>query len=149
MRAPRIDDRPRYEESRSTSSEPWSEVPPELEQMLRAEMSRKAPAASMSEPAPMVASTSVQAITESASEAKPARRTRATKAASAEAGSSEDAPKATRTRTTKAATTKTATPRTRKAAAAEGDAEAAPKKPAARTRKAAAPAEPAQSVEEL
>ena len=27
-----------------TSSEPWSEVPPELEQMLRAELARKQPA---------------------------------------------------------------------------------------------------------
>jgi DNA-binding protein HU-beta len=124
-------------------------VPPELEQMLRAEMSRKAPAASMSEPAPMVASMPVETISGSASAAKPAPRARTTKAASAEAGSSEEAPKVTRTRTTKPATTKTTTTRTRKAAPAEGDAGTAPKKPAARTRKAAAPAEPAQSVEEL
>ncbi len=42
-RTPRSDDRPVMAEPRS-SSEPWSEVPPELEELLRAEMARKSPA---------------------------------------------------------------------------------------------------------
>jgi ribonuclease E len=154
MRAPRMDDRPRYEDTaRSTSAEPWSEVPPELEQLLRAEMSRKAPVASMSEPqmAPTTPS-------EPVAEAKPVRRTRTTKAAatdiSAEAveAAADAAPaKAARSRTTKPAATKSTTTRTRKAATTDADGEAAPKKPATRTRKAAAPAEPAAPppVEEL
>ena len=41
-RTPRSDDRPVMSEPRS-SSEPWSEVPPELEELLRAEMARKSP----------------------------------------------------------------------------------------------------------
>ncbi len=48
-RPPRVDDRPMPSEARS-SSEPWSEVPPELEQMLRAEMARKQPAGSGAAP---------------------------------------------------------------------------------------------------
>jgi uncharacterized LabA/DUF88 family protein len=39
-RAPRVRDR-QMSESRPASAEPWSEVPPELEQMLRAELARK------------------------------------------------------------------------------------------------------------
>ena len=158
-RAPRMDDRQRYDEVRS-SSEPWSEVPPELEELLRAELSRKTPAApvaSVSQPQQMAPTMSA----EPAAEAKPVRRTRTTKAKPAEESASVDvaaqaeaAPaKATRTRTTSTAAS-TAKPRTRKQAAPEGpeagseagaaDA-AAPKKPATR-RKAAAPA---PSVEEL
>jgi hypothetical protein len=159
-RAPRMDDRPRYDEARS-SSEPWSEVPPELEEMLRAELSRKAPAApsAMADKAPpmsdMAAPLSDMAAplsempspiasfgstnTDEAAEAKPARRTRTTKA-TADAVDGEAPVKATRSRTTKAATTKSTTTRTRKAATA-ADGEAAPKK-TTRTRKAAT-AEPA------
>jgi len=48
-RPPRVEDRPMPSEARS-SSEPWSEVPPELEQMLRAEMARKQPAGSGAAP---------------------------------------------------------------------------------------------------
>ena len=147
MRTPRVDDRPRYDEPRSASSEPWSEVPPELEELLRAELSRKAPVASMSEPK----SVTPTSPSEPAAEAKPARRTRTTKAKSADesvavemAAQTDAAPvKATRTRTTKAAAPKTTT-RTRKAASAEGDGEAAPKKPA--TRRKTAAAEPAEQA---
>jgi hypothetical protein len=162
-RAPRMDDRPRYDEAR-TSSEPWSEVPPELEEMLRAELSRKAPAPSVSEtsasrmpvsevplsemPAP-IASFGATTAADAPAEAKPARRTRTTKAKSAdEAASAESSgeagtepARATRSRTTKATTTKSTTTRTRKAAPTT-DGEAAPKKPATR-RKTAATAEPA------
>jgi uncharacterized LabA/DUF88 family protein len=148
-RAPRMDDRPRYDEAR-TSSEPWSEVPPELEEMLRAELSRKAPAAPVSDapqlselPAP-IPSFGATAPADDAAAAKPARRTRTAKAKSAEepAEAGVEAPaKKARTRTTKTAAPKSTTTRTRKAApAAEG--EAAPKK-ATRARKPATPAEPA------
>ena len=157
-RAPRMDDRPRYDEARS-SSEPWSEVPPELEEMLRAELSRKATVTPVSEipvrdmsvgevplsemPSP-IASFGATAPADAAVEAKPARRTRTTKAKStdeaAEVGAEASA-KPTRTRTTKAATTKSTT-RTRKAAPA-ADGETAPRKPATRRKTAAAGAEPA------
>lgn len=40
-RGPRVHDRQMMSEPRGSSSEPWSEVPPELEQMLRAELARK------------------------------------------------------------------------------------------------------------
>jgi hypothetical protein len=148
MRAPRMDDRSRYDETRSTSAEPWSEVPPELEELLRAEMSRKAPAAPMSEQAAMSPTTS----SEPDAAAKPTRRPRTTKAAtagtdiSAEAvdATAEAAPaKTTRTRTTRAAVPKSTATRTRKAATTDADGETAPKKPATRTRKAAAPTEAA------
>ncbi|HUP82608.1 MAG TPA: NYN domain-containing protein [Candidatus Limnocylindria bacterium] len=166
-RAPRMDDRPRYDEARS-SSEPWSEVPPELEEMLRAELSRKSPAASVSEsaapsempsprsamPSPMSEMPSPMsempspiasfgtANTDEAAAAKPARRTRTTKATSEATTADGEAPaKATRSRTTKAATTRSTTTRAPKAATtADGD--DAPKK-ATRTRKQAAPSEPA------
>jgi uncharacterized LabA/DUF88 family protein len=170
-RAPRMDDRPRYDEARS-SAEPWSEVPPELEKMLRAEMSRKVPAAPMSErpapmserPAPMserpapiselpspIASFGAEAHAAVTAEAKPARRTRTVKVTATEASSVQEpttAPtaaalpvKATRARTTPAAAKTTAT-RTRKAATTSADVEAAPKKPPTR-RKTAASGEPA------
>jgi uncharacterized LabA/DUF88 family protein len=139
-RAPRMDDRPRYDEARS-SSEPWSEVPPELEEMLRAELSRKAPSAPMSEmPSPIASFGATN--TDTAAEAKPARRTRTTKAASESATADVAAPaKATRSRTTKtASTTKSTTTRTRKAATtADGE---APKK-TTRARKTATSSEPA------
>jgi uncharacterized LabA/DUF88 family protein len=144
-RAPRMDDRPRYDEARS-SSEPWSEVPPELEEMLRAEISRKAPAASVSEmAAPMSEMPSPIASfgatnTDEAAEAKPARRTRTTKAAT-DAVEGEAPAKTTRSRTTKAVATKSTTTRTRKAATTD-DGEAAPKK-TTRTRKAATTTESA------
>jgi uncharacterized LabA/DUF88 family protein len=157
-RAPRMDDRPRYDEARS-SSEPWSEVPPELEEMLRAELSRKATVTPVTQmpvrdlpvsevplsemPSP-IASFGATAPAVAAVEAKPARRTRTTKAKSADETAevgAEASAKPTRTRTTKAATTKSTT-RTRKAAPA-ADGETAPKKPATRRKTAAAGAEPA------
>lgn len=157
-RAPRTDDRTRYDEARS-SSEPWSEVPPELEEMLRAELSRKATVTPVSEipvrdmsvgevplsemPSP-IASFGATAPADAAVEAKPARRTRTTKAKSADEAAevgAEASAKPTRTRTTKAATTKSTT-RTRKAAPA-ADGETAPRKPATRRKTAAAGAEPA------
>jgi hypothetical protein len=150
VRAPRMDDRQRYDETRSSSSEPWSEVPPELEELLRAELSRKTPVASTSEPRTMAPASPSEPVAEAkVAEAKPARRTRTTKAQSAEesvavemAAESDVAPvKATRTRTTKAAAPKTTSTRTRKAASTDGDGEAAPKKPATR-RKTAAASEP-------
>ena len=152
-RAPRMDDRPRYDEARS-SSEPWSEVPPELEEMLRAELSRKAPAAPMSEMAAPVSEMAAPLSempspiasfgatnTDTAAEAKPVRRTRTTKAASESATADGEAPaKTTRSRTTKSATTKSTTTRTRKAATtADGE---APKK-TTRARKTATSSEPA------
>jgi uncharacterized LabA/DUF88 family protein len=164
-RAPRMDDRPRYDEARS-SSEPWSEVPPELEEMLRAELSRKAPAATTGDrpvsqaqisevplsemPAP-IASFGATTAADAPAAAKPARRTRTTKAKPADSSSAGEAATAAtsaqagapaaRSRTTKAAATKSTATRTRKAASA-ADGEAAPKKPATR-RKSAAAAEPA------
>jgi uncharacterized LabA/DUF88 family protein len=151
-RPPRYEERAPMMESRG-SSEPWSEVPPELEQMLRAELSRKQPEPMATTAAPrgpvaepMEAAEPMQAA-EAEAPAKPTRartstRTRAAKAPAdaAEAPSEAEAPvKATRTRTTKVAATKPAT-RTRKAAAADG--EAAPKKTTTR-RKTAAKSEPA------
>jgi uncharacterized LabA/DUF88 family protein len=145
QRPPRIDDRQRFEETRS-SSEPWSEVPPELEELLRAEMSRKAPLT------PTASAQSPSAVTEApamaepsiapTAEAKPARRTRTTKASPAEepavttdAGPEVAPVKPTRTRTAKSTTA--ARPRATRAAATD-----APKKTATRRKpSAAAPAE--------
>lgn len=108
-RTPRSDDRPVMAEPR-TSSEPWSEVPPELEELLRAEMARKSPApesrSSYSAPAEpkqsaptadvggpsFIASPDDEPAAASAAKApaaKAPRRTRTTKAASA-AGSAAD-----------------------------------------------------------
>lgn len=121
-------------------------MPPELEEMLRAELSRKQPAAPMNPP--VMSSAESMASPGEVTEAKPVRRTRTTKAKSAEesTGGTASEPaaapvKATRTRTTKAAATGTTPPRTRKAAPAAADGEAAPKKPATR-RKAATVSEP-------
>jgi len=144
VRAPRIDDRQRFDEARS-SSEPWSEVPPELEELLRAEMSRKQPVAALSEPSMPSRMVETAAATapavEPAAEAKPVRRTRVTKAKPTEetavapdAGVDAAPVKPTRTRTTKA--TAEAKPRATKAAA--------PKKTATRRKTtASAPAEEA------
>jgi uncharacterized LabA/DUF88 family protein len=156
VRAPRVDDRQRYDEARS-SSEPWSEVPPELEELLRAEMSRKQPVAAMSEPSMSPAivepAAGVAPAAEMAEAAQPARRTRGTKAKAAEGpvlaseAGAEMAPadvapaKATRSRATKS--TPAAKPRATKAAATGEAAPAAPKKTATRRKSATAPAEEA------
>ena len=150
QRPPRAEQRPPMSEQR-TSSEPWSEVPPELEELLRAEISRKQPAAPTAAQAPTIEPpTDVTADAPEA--AKPTRRRRTT----AKAGETAQAPetdsvlpaeggnaapaapakRVTRARTTKAATTK---PRASKAAAAAPEASAdEPKKPVRRRRTAAA-----------
>ncbi|HEY5488199.1 MAG TPA: NYN domain-containing protein, partial [Candidatus Limnocylindrales bacterium] len=84
-RGPRVQDRQMIE-PRSTSSEPWSEVPPELEEMLRAELARKQPVQPYAEVSVVEAAaptTGLQAAPEAAA-AKPTRTTRprTTKAAS-------------------------------------------------------------------
>jgi hypothetical protein len=150
-RGPRQDDRQRFSEPRS--AEPWSEVPPELEEMLRAELARKAPTGSPrgETPAPEVVSAppinggSAPAFSASpedespVTEAKPPRRTRSTKAAASAAASeestavpaTEEAPAPKRSTRAKAPTSKSTT-RSTKAKAAASDAE--PKKPATRRR---------------
>jgi len=147
-RSPRPDNRPMTSEPRS--AEPWSEVPPELEQLLRAELARKTP---VSEPqsrqeAPAAQMSTPEAPAEVASPKARTTRTRTPKAAAASSVEASASPATTKApaakssaakpkpRTTRARTTKTAAPAKATAAAAE-----APKKPATRRRKAAAPAE--------
>lgn len=160
-RSPRMDDRPQMSEPRS--SEPWSEVPPELEQLLRAELARKTP---VSEPRTTAGSAGVgPAMTsepqpaDQAAPAKPVRRPRTTKASTASSSSAKAAaasaatsagstdtepakPKAaaTRARTTKAATkpvtTKSAAAKS--ATASDAATEDAPSQPKTRRRKTAA-----------
>ena len=140
-----------------SSSEPWSEVPPELEEMLRAELARKQPSQQVAE----------TRIVEPVTEAKPVRRTRTPRKTAAEATSvvAESAPakpiaqptaepaapvkRATRAQTTKPATAApTRTTRAKSAAAVEAPsepaAEAPAKKPATRRRTA----KPAAMAEE-
>ena len=158
-RAPRMSDRV-MSEPRS-SSEPWSEVPPELEEMLRAELARKQPVQ------PVAETRSVEPV----AEAKPVRRTRTPRKTAAEATNvaevttsaqpiAEPAPeatvapvkRATRARTTAPATAKatTRTTRAKSTAAAEAQpeppAEAAPAKKATTTRRRTA--KPAAAAEE-
>ncbi len=163
-RAPRQDARPYSSEPRS--AEPWSEVPPEVEEMLRAEMARKSPGTDASSTPRAVAEpeTPVTAFSASPDDepqtptAKPARRTRSTKATAASATSAdatadeaaaEEKPKRkTATRTTKSTSTRSKT--TKASAAAEGaeesaDAEAPTKPTRRRTTKAAAEAPPEES----
>ena len=151
-RGPRVDDRPMSVEPRS--SEPWSEVPPELEQLLRAELARKGPApesAGRAGSAPRQSAVA-EAPEGSATAAKPARKPRTTKAAATQpataateavAGAAETAakpathrkaaaPKATATRTTRARAPKQA------AAAPAEPAADEPKKPATRRRRTTA-----------
>jgi uncharacterized LabA/DUF88 family protein len=145
-RPPRHDDRAPMSEMRP-SSEPWSEVPPELEEMLRAEMARKSPTSANATPQASfeeVAETSssffdevpvtdfgaTQAIDSAEPvEAKPARKPRATRSTSTTKSKS--------TRSTKAAST-----------TADADAEAAPKKTTTRTRTTKAKAETAEPATE-
>ena len=128
--------RTEYAEPRSSSAEPWSEVPPELEQMLRAELARKQPVAES------VTTSSFEEIVETAAApaqapAKPARKPRTTTKKStassepvAEVVATQEVPapakKPTRARTTKATTTK---------AASEAPAEPAAETPAAEPKK--------------
>ena len=142
-RGPRPQERP-YSEQRS-SSEPWSEVPPELEEMLRAELARKQPQQPMET---MVVHSAVADV--ASAPAKPARKPRATAkkptvAASARAeaapptGTESPAPAK---RTTRARSTKSAT--TTASAAADAPAESASeteaKKPTRRRTTKSAPA---------
>ncbi len=150
-RAPRPPERQRTEtrpmtESRP-SSEPWSEVPPEMEEMLRAELARKksptSETRSSAESAPAVEQPS----------AKPARRPRTTKAATpapadavesaatatpAEEPATQAAPaKAKRSAPRKPTTRAKAAPKAAKAKAAAASAEVSgeePKKPVRRRR---------------
>jgi uncharacterized LabA/DUF88 family protein len=162
-RAPRQDARPITSEPRS--AEPWSEVPPEVEEMLRAEMARKAPAgesraassASTSESQTPPPAFSAAPDDEQQAAAKPARRTRSTKATSAAATSTdaaadeapaEEKPKRkTAARATKSTKSTSTRSKSTKAAAADDSAESAagaseaPKKTTRRrTTKAAAEA---------
>jgi uncharacterized LabA/DUF88 family protein len=160
---PRRDARPRREErapeagaaAQQTGGE-WSEVPPELEEMLRAQLSTQAPA----QPAPAVESVAALdevPVGEQPTRAKPkattGRRTTKAATASADATATEEAPKATtRRRTTKAATAsadatateeapKATTRRRTKATADEGSDSTVtdePPKPRRRTTKATA-----------
>jgi uncharacterized LabA/DUF88 family protein len=91
-RAPRRDDRARESMPRGGSSEPWSEVPPELEEMLRAQVSSKAPAAPAQrrESTPDVPATAEPVATppedaEAVQAPAPKRRTLRSKAATATA----------------------------------------------------------------
>jgi uncharacterized LabA/DUF88 family protein len=102
-RGPRVSDRPLVSQPRS--AEPWSEVPPEIEELLRAELARKGPepghqpAAPVEEPeltqpffsATPEESAPVALVEEAAAEApvKRTRRTRATKSAATEASTGD------------------------------------------------------------
>ena len=138
-RAPRQE--PRQFTGEPRSSEPWSEVPPEVEEMLRAEMARKSPAPESSfTPAPVTDTDTPSAVFTASPDgepetpaAKPARRTRSTKStakaaaastdASVEEAPAEEKPKRkTSTRTTKSTSTRS---KSTKASAAADSAEAA------------------------
>ena len=152
--APRRDDRPPRDDRGAAAQAPrsggeWSEVPPEVEELLRSQLAQREPTAADLAPAP------VDAVGEAAG-AAPAKRTRKTKAATTKAATDEapkprrrttkaaaaatpaaaaevaEAAPATRTRKTKATTTAT------DAAAAEGAATDEAPKPRRRTTKAAA-----------
>jgi uncharacterized LabA/DUF88 family protein len=150
-RAPRQPDRSMMD-SRPASTEPWSEVPPELEEMLRAELARKqgpsgtaAPVEVAPPAAPLEAMAEASAIVEDmpAAAAKPKRTMRARttkKAPAAEASTTTtdqpaeaDAPAepAKPKRTTRARTTKKAA-ESDASAPAEASADAEPKKPTRR-----------------
>jgi ribonuclease E len=144
-RGPRQQDRPMMEPRSSSSSEPWSEVPPELEEMLRAELARKQPLPMSDTP---VVSSSYESAAEPVTEtapAKPARRARttttkrstATGQAPEAAAEAPQAPAEAPT-TAKAPAKRTTKPRTTKASAASATAADKSTAPAA---DAAAPAE--------
>jgi uncharacterized LabA/DUF88 family protein len=164
-RSPRSDNRPVMPEQRS-SAEPWSEVPPELEELLRAEMARKSPGpesrSAYSAPAEPQSAPTAEADVPSFSAtpddepakapvAKAPRRTRTTKAtataapaavesAAAEASPAAEKPKAraTRARTTKTTTTKSSSKASASNAAGDSaEVAPAPKKPATRRKSTA------------
>jgi uncharacterized LabA/DUF88 family protein len=141
---------------RGTSDEPWSEVPPEIEAMLRAQLASKPAQRREASPAPVEEA-------QPAAEAAPARRGRRATTPAAAAPETEAAPpKRTSTRRTKAVAeaptggddaaaaapkpTRTRTPRAK--ASAEVVEDAAPATPTKRTRtKAAATADAAASTD--
>jgi uncharacterized LabA/DUF88 family protein len=142
-RGPRHDrpDRDRQAPARTSSSEPWSEVPEELEAMLRAQLAQSpkaAPRPAASDRAAAVTSDADAAI----AEAKPRARRASSRTASATAATdSGEAPAATaapkrRTTRAKAATADDATATTSGADAAP------PKKRATRTTKATTASKP-------
>jgi uncharacterized LabA/DUF88 family protein len=160
-RAPRQDARPVTGEPRS--AEPWSEVPPEVEEMLRAEMARKAPtgesraassAATNESQTPPPAFSAAPDDEQQPPAAKPARRTRSPKATSApvsspvasadEAPAQEKPKRKTAARSTKSTTTRSkstkAAPADDSAASADAAPEPAKKTTRRRTTKAAAEA---------
>ncbi len=158
-RGPRRDDRPREAAPRATGgSEPWSEVPPELEAMLRAQVTG-APAAGRPTPDARAdvqeadVTPDAAATPEPEAKAAPKRRTTRSKAATTDApGMGADAVPADaettvapKRRTTRRTATATA-PDVATSAATEADAEA-PAAPKRRTtRKAAATTEPAPAA---
>jgi len=164
-RGPRRDERPREAAPRaSSSSEPWSEVPPELEALLRAQVSQKPGPMETSRPtethpAAADAAAAFEAVgteaagTEAAEAPAPKRRTTRKPAASkaAPAGDGESAaPKRRSTRKTATrGTTESAETATASAEAAPGvEAEEAPAPRRRTTRKAAATATDGASVDE-
>jgi ribonuclease E len=132
-RTPRPEARPYSSEPRS--AEPWSEVPPELEEMLRAELARKSPAPEASTPSMTGQPESPAAVYSATPDdepetpaAKPARRTRTTKSsasaateaatdAGADAAAEEKPKRKTATRATKSTSTRS---KSTKAAASDG-----------------------------
>ena len=134
-----------YIEPRSSSTEPWSEVPPELEEMLRAEMARKQPVVETVTTSFEATAATVADAPEKAPAAKPARKPRTTTtkkpaastestaatAAAAEPDAPEKAPAAKPARKPRTTTTK------KPAASTESSAEAPaaePKKTTTRRR---------------
>ncbi len=128
----RRDDRPREAAPRPTSSsEPWSEVPPELEAMLRAQVSQK-PAATESRP--------TETRPAPADAAAPGEATAAEATAAEAAGTDAATPTAPKRRTTRKTTASGAAP-------AEDGKSAAPKRRSTRktTSSAATAPEPASA----
>ena len=118
--------RPAAGAPRPSSDEPWSEVPPEIEAMLRAQLGSKSQAPRR--PAPVM---QAEPAVEEAPAAVPARRGRRTAAATApEAADATEAPASTATRRASTRRTKAAAP---EATSPESPTEAAPA-PSTRTR---------------
>ena len=139
-RGPRRDDRPREAAPRATSSsEPWSEVPPELEAMLRAQVGQKPTSAAGTAPSVDPESVDVVAATGSVAEvgtdvaetAAPKRRTTRKAAATSSDGDTAVTTAPKRRSTRKPAAEASASPSTEASdgSAATGNAEApAPKR---------------------
>ncbi|HSL76800.1 MAG TPA: NYN domain-containing protein [Candidatus Limnocylindrales bacterium] len=121
------DERPREAPRRSGSAEPWSEVPPELEAMLRAQVSQQPPRATEAPASPAEATDEIGVIGAEAPEAEaaaPKRRTtrssttRGRAAATTDAGEAETAAPKRRTTRKTAATAEGAEPATAEGAEA-------------------------------